>query len=131
MSRELALLLRRKAAQDEYAARALASDPNASDEIVGFHARQAIEKLLKAVLAFRGIRFRRTHDIAELLDLAVDVEIPVPPFIEEARRLTPFAVDFRDGELSDEGTPFDRARALALIDDAKEWVASLLDATST
>jgi len=37
--RELAQLLLRKAAQDEYAMARLSGDPQASDEIIGFHAQ--------------------------------------------------------------------------------------------
>jgi len=29
---------------------------------VGFHAQQAVEKLLKAVLILEGVTLRRTHD---------------------------------------------------------------------
>jgi HEPN domain-containing protein len=33
------------------------------------HCQQAIEKVLKAALVERGIRFRKTHDLPELADL--------------------------------------------------------------
>ena len=38
-----------------------------SDEIVGFHAQQAVEKWLKAVLGSRGIEFEYTHDLRRLI----------------------------------------------------------------
>ena len=36
-----------------------------SDEIFGFHAQQAVEKALKAWLAFLGQRFPKTHDLKQ------------------------------------------------------------------
>ena len=68
-SRELAELLLRKAEQDEFALDKLIPDPNSPDEIIDFHAQQAIEKMLKAVLASAAVRYRWTHDLVELLDL--------------------------------------------------------------
>ena len=31
-----------------------------------FHAQQAVEKALKAVMCLRGLEYRRTHDLEEL-----------------------------------------------------------------
>jgi hypothetical protein len=50
-------VLVRKARDDANAVRLLAADTEISDEIVGFHAQQAVEKWLKAVLGSRGIEF--------------------------------------------------------------------------
>jgi hypothetical protein len=36
--------------------RRLASDPEIDDEAVGFHAQQEIEKWIKAVMAFTGLK---------------------------------------------------------------------------
>ena len=44
------VLLLDKAAQDEYVLDKLLSDPDAPVEVFGFHAQQAAEKLLKAIL---------------------------------------------------------------------------------
>ncbi len=53
--REHAEFLLRKAAKDERALETLHADPGSADEVVGFHAQQAAEKLLKAVLRGRDI----------------------------------------------------------------------------
>jgi hypothetical protein len=53
---ELAALLARKAGDDAVAVREFAGNPEISDEIVGFHAQQAVEKWLKALMAGRGWR---------------------------------------------------------------------------
>lgn len=44
-------LLLRKAREDEFTVEKLIPDPASSDEVIGFHAQQAVEKVLKAVLA--------------------------------------------------------------------------------
>lgn len=40
-----------------------------ADEIFGFHAQQAAEKLLKAWLALQGKTYPLSHDLAALLDM--------------------------------------------------------------
>ena len=45
----------------------LVDDQDIPDEPLGFHAQQAIEKCLKAVLAAHEIEFRKTHDLNQLL----------------------------------------------------------------
>jgi HEPN domain-containing protein len=49
--REQALLLLRKAAQDEAVLDHVLESIEVSDEIIGFHCQQAAEKLLKALLS--------------------------------------------------------------------------------
>ena len=48
---EQALLLLRKAGQDEILLEEVVRSKRISDEIIGFHCQQAIEKYLKAVLS--------------------------------------------------------------------------------
>jgi HEPN domain-containing protein len=47
-----------KAASDLAAAGSLARDPDQADDVVGFHAQQAVEKALKAVVALNWARDR-------------------------------------------------------------------------
>lgn len=59
-----------------------------------FHAQQAAEKLLKAVLQDRGIEFPRTHDLADLVSL--DAGLPLHGVtIADIRALTRYAVIYR------------------------------------
>lgn len=53
---EAADLFLGKAASDLAAARLLAGDDEQDDDVVGFHAHQAVEKSLKAVVAFARLR---------------------------------------------------------------------------
>lgn len=66
-----------------------------ADETVGFHAQQAVEKCLKAVLAFSSIPFRKTHDLQELMDLLIDNKKTLPPNAEKLDVLNPYAVLLR------------------------------------
>jgi len=56
-----------------------------------FHAQQAAEKALKAVLVAKGLPFPKTHNIRTLLDILPQDVIP-PPEIEDAAGLTDYAV---------------------------------------
>jgi HEPN domain-containing protein len=91
-----------KAAEDEYVLDRLLGDPAAPDSMVGFHAQQAAEKLLKAALFLAGVTPPRTHNLAGLLDLADDHGLKPPAECEELRWLTPYAVLFRYDDEPDE-----------------------------
>jgi HEPN domain-containing protein len=43
------------------------TDPQAYASTICFHAQQAVEKYLKALLAWKGVDFPRTHDVDLLL----------------------------------------------------------------
>lgn len=107
----------------------LAADASIADEIVGFHAQQAVEKLLKAMLVFDGVRVRRTHDLAELSDLLTDHGRPIPVAVEAVTDLSPFAVDYRYADMSEESdteTRLDRPRALRLVQQVRLWAEACL-----
>jgi len=72
-----------------------ADDPAVLREQVCFHAQQATEKALKAVLLSREIEFPYTHDIKGLLRIAETNGVAIPPAIKQASLLTPYAVETR------------------------------------
>jgi hypothetical protein len=57
---DLARVLLARAVDDETLVRKVCSDADVADAIVGSHAQQAAEKLIKAVLAARGVTDRQT-----------------------------------------------------------------------
>lgn len=127
---EAAAILARKAAEDATAARKLAGDPEVADQIVGFHAQQAIEKWLKAVIASRGEEFEYTHDLRHLITLAGIDEGAAPFDVREAVDFTEYAVPLRYEDLLD-AEPLDRDAALALIREVGRWAeAQLLSAVA-
>jgi len=120
-------LLLKKAAEDEYILDKISSDANASDEIFGFHAQQAAEKLLKALLLKLGSSYAQTHRIAELVDLVKQKGVAFPEKLEDIIDLTPFAVIFRYDSIPEENQqPVDRLRLRGLLKELRKWVESLL-----
>lgn len=69
----------KKAERDFYTAKHLYESGEIYVYGATFHAQQATEKYLKALLVWHQIEFRKIHDIQELLDLAslIDQELPV------------------------------------------------------
>jgi len=121
-------LLLKKAREDEHLALLVVNDSSVSDEQIGFFCQQGIEKAIKAVLSLRGIKYRRTHDLAELLDLVKDNGIGFPSIMDTSIALTPFAAELRYDYLPPEATaerPFDRAGAVGLLRAALEWAEGI------
>lgn len=69
-SRELARRWLQKATNDLITARQVLLLPEGPTDTVAFHAQQAVEKALKALLTFNRFEFPKTHDLVRLLDLA-------------------------------------------------------------
>jgi HEPN domain-containing protein len=62
---------------------------------VGFHAQQAAEKFLKALLVEHQIGFPKTHDIGLLLDLAATVIEEISGPLRDVMVLNAYGVDAR------------------------------------
>ena len=88
-------VLLRKAQQDELVLAKLLSDRDVDDDTLGFHAQQAAEKLLKAVLASRGVDYPKTHNLRVLIELLTENGIRLPDTLAEITRLTQFGSTFR------------------------------------
>lgn len=78
----------------------MASHPEVDISATGFFAQQVVEKCLKAVAAYHGIVFRRTHDVDELVDLLLQHQVPMPFPPDQFSVLNPFAVILRYEEIS-------------------------------
>jgi HEPN domain-containing protein len=127
--REEASILARKAQADAVAMRKLAGDEQISDDIVGFHAEQAVEKWLKAVIGGSGGMFEYTHDLRHLVELVRGAAGEFPFDVGEVIALTEYAVPLRYDELLDT-EPLDRERTVALVGEVENWAAALLDSSS-
>jgi HEPN domain-containing protein len=103
-----------KAAEDEALLDAVLAKPEVSDSIFGFHAQQAAEKLLKALLSVRAVRFQKTHDLHELLNLLESAGEIIPADLARVDELTPFAIQWRYDYFSAPAS-FDRAKARDLV----------------
>jgi HEPN domain-containing protein len=113
--------------RDRVAFRILRRDAESPLEIVLFHAQQAIEKYLKAVLVSHGVMFRRTHDLLELRDLVEGAGIAVPVERPLLARLVPYAVDFRYlGVGAPEVSPEEAEHAIGTL---RDWTEQQLTLT--
>lgn len=126
---ELAALLARKATEDAVALREFAANTEIADSVLDFHAQQAIEKWLKAVLARHTADFEYTHDLRHLIALIEDRRIDFPIDTPAVVRLTEYAVPLRYDELLD-AVPLDRKVAVKLVGEVGSWANSVLDAFS-
>lgn len=121
-----AAILAGKAADDAKAMQLLAPNQEISDEIVGFHAQQAVEKWLKAVLGSRGVEFEYTHDLHRLI-AEVKAAVGEFPFDNpEVVALTEHAVPLRYDEILDT-EPLDRHAVVHLVEQIGKWVAGQLE----
>jgi HEPN domain-containing protein len=111
--------------RDRLSLRLLLASGQAPAEAMGFHAQQACEKLIKAVLVIRGVVFGRTHDLAVLTSLCDAHGIPIPADKDALRVLNHFAVRFRY-----ETCPtalVDLAVTAALVDTLTAWAQQTID----
>jgi len=123
--RQLPQRLLRKAAADLTAARALADDPDQADEIVGFHVQQAVEKSVKAVLAWLEIEYPLTHDVDFLVRLLTRRDVPVPDALLEARWVSMWGVFTRYEDIE---TVLDRVEAIQVATVAIAWAREVVPA---
>jgi HEPN domain-containing protein len=122
---EVAGLLLRKAASDLSAARALARDPDQQDDVVGFHAQQAVEKSLKAVLAVRGFEIPRTHDLDLLTRLVALDPYDFADALAGAKDLSPWAVATRYDDID---ATLNRGAAVEIAEKSLIWARERVDA---
>ena len=62
---------------------------------VCFHAQQAAEKMLKALLVLHGVQPRKTHDLYALLADCAAFDQTIVELHESCRAMDPFSVDVR------------------------------------
>ena len=91
-----------------------------------FDAQQAAEKAIKAVLIFLGVRFPRTHDLAELLTLVEKAGWSVPEKVKRASMLTPYAVESRYPGLSEPVNDEEHREAVAIAEEVLRWAEGVL-----
>jgi HEPN domain-containing protein len=129
-SSEHARLLLEKADEDLYVLQRLSRDEGAPISVIGFHAQQAVEKCLKAVLAGRAVAYPRTHDVEGLVELIQDNGIAMPPEADRLHHLTPFAAELRYGSMpaENETAPaLDRAWALRCACEVRSWADAIVE----
>ena len=112
-----------KAAEDEAALQA----PENSDAIVGFHAQQAVEKLMKALLATLNVPFELTHNLERLRVALEATGEKLPPSSVQLSQLNDYAVVYRYDLLFQIASP-DRNELIASVRTIREHVMSRIAA---
>lgn len=84
-----------KAATDLLVCERLLTEGVEFSEAVAFHAQQAAEKSLKALLVARQVEFPKTHDIERLLELVAFDDGSLAEALVDAPELTPYGVEYR------------------------------------
>lgn len=123
---KMSLLYLAKADEDRLAMRALMHHLEISDEVIGFHAQQAIEKFLKSVLCYMDIEIPLTHNLGLLMDLLGDQGLDGLSELCDVMWLNPFAVEYRYDYHDSADQPFDKERAAACVDSVGAWVYRVL-----
>jgi hypothetical protein len=114
-----------KAAEDEAAIQI----DELPDGPFGFHAQQAVEKLIKALLSQRSIAFDYTHNIAKLAQQLDDAGERLPAVPVALTELNKFAVVYRYDHIPDLEIP-DRPGVIETVRLIREHVVARITALS-
>ena len=126
VKRELVQQWLDKAEEDFGVAKYLASKGTPYLSAIGFHAQQAAEKYLKAVLVHHQTEFSKTHNIGELLDLIVLVDASLAESLRDTTALNPYGVDIRYPADLPKMTQEDSKEAMDLVLKLRESVRGVL-----
>ena len=97
-----------------------------ADEIAGFHAQQAAEKLLKVWLILLNEPYPLTHDVDYLLRRVEGRDPDVEQF-EELVEYNPFAVQFRYESSDSDIAPIDREETIRRLEALRQEVSRRLE----
>jgi HEPN domain-containing protein len=119
---------------DLLACKAILAAAMPSYETASFHAQQAAEKALKALLIRHQVRYSKTHDQGELLQLAEPVAAGIARALPDVEGLTPHAVDTRyptaNGPVDRDTAARDLATAERVCNHARSLLGGYLDASA-
>jgi HEPN domain-containing protein len=101
------------------------SQPNELGALIAFHAQQAVEKALKAVLVHHTADFPKTHDLAQLVELIQGIGVNWPARLDPVLDLVPFATHARYPGFDDPITVEEVEQALDLADEAIRWATTI------
>ncbi|MFA6108506.1 MAG: HEPN domain-containing protein [Candidatus Latescibacterota bacterium] len=102
----------KKAKSDLFTARCVLQEPDGPTDTPCFHAQQAVEKALKAILTAFSVHFSRTHDLLPLLDQAAAMVPEVTQYRFACAQLSAYAAALRYPAEMDEPTRHEATEAL-------------------
>lgn len=114
-----------KAAEDEATLHVL----GIPDSVLGFHAQQSVEKLMKALISARSSQFEMTHDLHRLEQALKGLGETLPSAPIRFSDLNDFAVEYRYDLLFQHANP-DKAELLETVRLIREHVVARVAALS-
>jgi hypothetical protein len=115
-----------KASEDEAALHAVGNPGS----VLGFHAQQAIEKLMKALISSRLTQFELTHDLMRLATALNGLGEALPATPIPLSDLNDFAVEYRYDLLFQHATP-NASELIETVRLIREHVAARIAALSS
>lgn len=116
-----------RAHDDAYVIARLADEPGAPAWVLGFHAQQAVEKTLKAVLTLRGQVYPRTHNLVLLAQALEDAGLLLPQSPDALATLVPYGVALRYDALDEDEPRLDRGALRRQVDWWLAWAQRFVD----
>nr|CBH39681.1 conserved hypothetical protein, containing HEPN domain [uncultured archaeon] len=111
-----------KAEKDLLTAEREMSFENPITDTVCFHCQQTVEKYLKAFLVDHQVYFTKIHRIMDLLELCATIDSSFKDELEDADKLTDYAVEIRYPDAWLEPGIGDAEEALEIAKKVKEFV---------
>lgn len=101
---------------------------NPATDAICFHAQQCVEKYLKAYLIFHQKHFKKTHNIAKLIEICKEISEDFDSLYQlGAHNLTDYAVEVRYGEEIYFPTLQEAKEAIEIAEKVKEFVKKKLE----
>ncbi|HTU78794.1 MAG TPA: HEPN domain-containing protein [Solirubrobacteraceae bacterium] len=124
-AQDLAEQLLRRADEDAAGTKGMLPIGEVADVLVCFHAQQAVEKALKAVLAARGVEFAHRHDQRVLIGQCENAGVRLPEELAEVDLLSPYAAELRYDD--DTVHAVEREAASRWATAAVQWARDLIE----
>lgn len=116
-----------KAKEDEKAGKILFKEKGPLSAAC-FHFQQMAEKYLKAYLVFKGKKFRRIHDLTEILKNCIQLDKDFLKLKENCQRLTPYSVATRyPGDFPEGISEKETQKVFELAKEIKDLVLSKVE----
>lgn len=116
----------RKADEDLKAAKQLLRGSRPLRSVVVFHCQQAAEKALKSFLGWHDVPFPKTHELEEIGEACIKLDVTFREIVDRAVPLTEYAWKFRYPGGPDQPSKKEAQDALAIATEVFEEVLKRL-----
>ncbi len=94
--------------------------------VIAFHAQQAVEKYLKAILVRHQVYFPKTHYLGKVLNLVAECAPMTAEALQDSTLLTPFGAEGRYPGDTPELLPGEETRAVEIACQVRDTVKQTL-----